>query len=360
MLRDPLTLTVRWLTLSGTLLALGCSSGEAGSSGTFNVPPTGSAGSASDTTSSDTAVETTDADASSGSSTSSTPADTTSTSTGDLPDGAARLEWGLDDDTLDYGAIPVDGSSTNIILVENVGGETATSLATGTIPGDFSFPGGYPGNEGTCGTELGPGETCQLALRFGPTRVGPVQSALVLEYYDGINLGAPTETGPLTLLGGGSGESANLLVNGDAETGTTDPWQVPFGLANWETTGTAFGGDFAFTPTGAIAITALEQTVSLSPWIDETTAAGLRYRVRARARSNGTHIYRVFINFLGGENYIPLANGTLTSWTLLEYADNVPDGVEQATVRIECGNGSFEAGPCEVTFDEVTLQMIWP
>ena len=346
------------LLLFGTLPALGCSSGASSSGGTFNAPPT-TTDPPTDTASisGDTSTDASD-DSTVGSTTAEPDATTTSSSSGDLPDGAAVLEWSVDDPALDFGAIPVDGSTGAIILLENTGGQTATSIATGLIAGPFSFPGGYPGTEGDCGTELSAGASCRLDLRFGPDRVGPVESSMVLEYYDGVNLGAPSETDPLALRGAGSGESANLLSNGDAETGDVDPWTVPVGMANWQVTSASFGGAWAFTPTGALTVTALEQSVSLSTWNDEVAVGGLRYRLRARARSNGEHTYRVFINF--GEAYTSLADAETTRWTLIEDADVLPLDAQQVIVRIECANGLFNAGPCDVQFDDVTLQLLYP
>jgi len=361
MLRYRLNLLASALTLCGTTAAVGCSSGASGSSGTFNVPPTTTDGSGSDTT--PTTGPDDDSTGSSGAVTTAQPDETSSgsdSSSGDLPEQPAMLVWGLDEASLDYGAIPVDGSASTIIVLENIGDHEATSIATGTIPGDFSFPGGYPGTEGTCGTELAAGESCLLDLRFGPSRVGPVRSQLVIDYYDGINLAAPTQTEALDLLGGGQGESENLLVNGDAETGEVDPWIVPFGQPSWDITSPAFGGQYAFTPSGAlIGVASLGQAADLSPWQHDTAEPGLRYRVRARARSNnGSHTYRVYVDL--GAGFEPLVNGGESSWTLVEHADALPASASSVDVRIECANGSLEPGPCDVSFDDVTLQLLYP
>ncbi len=363
MFRSPLTSFSTFSTLSAAVSLVACSSGASGSSGTFNAPPTAgddssSGGTVSDVTTdpgdgSDTESATTLA-----SSTTDEPAATSSsTSTGDdLPTGGALLEWSIDANTIDYGSIPVDEAVTTAVVLENVGGSTATSMATGLIAGDYSFPGGYPGTDGDCGTELAPGETCRLDLRFGPTRVGPTQSELVLQYYDGVNTGAPIETETLALVGAGQGESDNLLINGDAEGGSLDPW---FGVVNWQLSDQAFGGNASFQPAGAFGVTTLEQEVSVAPWNDETAVAGLRYRVRARARSEGVHPYGISINTQGGNNYVAIANGTETGWTLIEHTAELPLEATDFTVRLECNNG-FEAGPCDVLFDDVMLQMVYP
>ncbi len=362
MFRSPLTLLSTFLAVPAALSLVACSSGASGSSGTFNAPPTAGDDSSSGGTTSEVTTDPSDgSDTESATtlpgSTTDEPEVTSSTSTGeDLPGGPALLEWSIDGNAIDYGSIPVDESTTTAIVLENVGGSTATSMATGLIAGDYSFPGGYPGTDGDCGTELAPGETCRLDLRFGPTRVGPTQSELVLEYYDGINLGAPIETETLALVGAGQGESDNLLVNGDAEGGSLDPW---FGVVNWQLSEQAFGGSASFQPAGAFGLTTLEQVVSLAPWNDETAVTGLRYRVRARARSEGVHPYGVSINTQGGNNYVAIANGTETGWTLIEHAAELPLDATDFTVRLECNNG-FEAGACDILFDDVTLQMVYP
>ncbi len=363
MLREPILLTSISSALLSALCLTACSSG-AENNGPFNGPTTqGDTSSGTSPTTGDDATtatvtvgEDSTSDGSSGDTT--TPSVETS-STGAPGDAPAQLQWRLTEPTLDYGDIPVDGVASTVILLENVGEHLATSMATGTIPGDFSFPGGYPGTRGSCGTELEPAQTCRLDLRFGPTQIGPVQSSLSIEYYDGVNLGSPTQTEALTLRGGGQGVSANLLSNGDAETGNTQGWQVPTGLANWTTTGDAFGGSFAFTPTGAIVVTALDQSVDLSGWQDETSVPGLQYRVRARVRSNtGAHDYRVYIDL--GDDFFSLSSGAQTDWTLVEHIAPLPAEVETATVRIECANNIVGAGPCDVSFDDVALQLLYP
>ncbi|MGH1342233.1 MAG: hypothetical protein ACRBN8_11810 [Nannocystales bacterium] len=350
--------------LVGALTLAACSSGTAGNSGTFDPSPSTSQND-TDATATITTGGDDDDTGTSGESSGGIPPTTETTvtdgssSTGDVADTPALLQWTLGQPSLDYGDIPVDGAASSLIVLENVGGHTATSMATGTIPGDFSFPGGYPGTEGTCGTELEAGQTCRLDLRFGPTRIGPVQSTLLIEYYDGVNLAAPTTTEALTLLGAGQGESPNLLVNGDAESGNTEHWTVPTGLPSWTTTGTAFGGSFAFAPTGAFGVAVLDQSVDLSNWQDDTSIAGLRYRVRARTRTaNPDHSYRVYIDL--GDDFVPLVNGSEANWTLVEQANALPLETPEATVRIECANNVFSGGPCDVVFDDVTLQLVYP
>jgi len=359
----PLTLPIHVRSLALTLALTACSSGATGTSGTFNVPSTETDdGESTDGETEVATVTATDGpqDTTSSSSTSGTGPgpSATGTSSGDAPGDAAVLEWSVDDPQLDFGAVPVDDAATATIELENVGGLPATSLTTGLIPGNFSFPGGYPGAGGDCDVDLAPGTSCRLALRYGPTAVGPVESQLVLEYFDGLDLGAPTQTAPLVLRGGGQGTSANLLTNGDAETGEVAPWATGVGQGNWQTTDEAFGGEFAFSPTGAFLITSLNQDVGLGPWRHSTSVPGVRYRVRARVRSDGDHLYRLLLT-VGDAAPILLDEGSETSWTLIEATDVLPPEGEGATVRLECENS--EAGaPCNVLVDDVMLQMTYP
>ncbi len=353
---NPLLSVILALSCAG---ALGCSSGTSGNSGTFGNPTTTGTATATDDSSPTTDPAST-SDETFGSSTAEDDgsSSTSTGSTGPTEDGA-RLEWSIAGDVIDYGPVPVDSAASNLIEIENVGNATATSLATSTIAGDFSFPSGYPGTDGTCGTELEPGASCLLQLRFGPTRVGPVESALVLDYYDGIDLGAPTQTPALTLRGGGEGESANLLQNGNAESGAIDPWDWPNLRAAWEITTSAFGGTYAFRPTGAFLLTHLQQSVDISAWNDETAAPGLQYRVRTRVRSGDpAHQYRVYALF--GEEVVLIGGGAESAWTLLEGTQTLPPGVDSAVVSLECSNGAAAGGPCDVTFDDVTFQLVYP
>lgn len=366
MLRGPLILNSTCFALLGTLTLTACSSGAAGNGGTFNAPATTSqddSGTTGDTitTAADDDTATSGESSTTDDPTTEPPTTAGSSSTGTPLDTPADLQWTLGQPSLDYGDIPVDDSATTIIVLENIGGHAATSMATGSIPGDFSFPGGYPGTDGTCGTELGAGESCRLDLRFGPNRIGPVESSLIIEYYDGVNLASPTQTDELALIGAGQGESANLLINGDAEAGEGQlaPWAVPTGFPSWTTTNAAFGGSFAFAPGGAFVVSVLDQDVDLSNWQDDTSMQGLRYRVRARARANTSgHGYRVYIDL--GNDFLPLIDGAEASWTLVEHADEVPLGTTEATVRIECVNNKIGGGPCNVAFDDVTLQLVYP
>lgn len=356
MLRAPLSSRFASPLLVYAVSLAACSSGSSGNSGTFSVP-------------NPTSGPTTDPESSGeGSGSSSDASDTTGiddTTTGEVDpattapgDSPAQLVWTIDNAIVDYGNVPVDASTTTIIELENVGDHPATSLVTGTIPGDFSFPGGYPGTDGTCGEMLAPQAKCRLDLRFGPTQVGPVESSLSLEYYDGVDLSAPTMTEALTLRGAGQGESENLLINGDAETGELAPWTVPAGSANWELSETAFGGTYAFTPTGAILVTSLAQTADVSAWQDPTAVPGVQFRVRARVRSLTGHTYRLYVSFGNSEQSV--GNGTQATWNLLEHTGALPVDATSATVRLECANDEFGAAPCDVLFDDVALQMVYP
>ncbi len=353
--------TLRVTLALGCCAALGCSSGASGNSGTFGRT-TESAG---DTGTTD-GDPTTDPDSGTtrGQGSTTTAADDSSTgaessdTTGSSSEGA-RLEWSVAGGVIDYGSIPTGSASSNLIELENVGLQAATSISTATIPGGFSFPGGFPGTDGTCGTELPAGASCLLQLRFGPTQVGPVESSLVLDYYDGVDLSAPTQTSTLTLRGGGQGESANLLQNGDAETGALAPWNWPNLRAGWTITASAFGGSYAFVPSGAFLLTHLQQTVDLSAWNDETAAPGLQYRVRARVRSGDPdYQYRVYVLF--GDEVVLMGGGSESEWTLVETTAMLPEAVEGATVSLECANGAVAGGPCDVTFDEIAFQLVYP
>lgn len=74
----------------------------------------------------------------------------------------------------DYGSVTVDTTVDRFFTVTNIGSRKATQI-TGSfyLSVNFSFTGGsFPGEGGTCGSDLAPQDTCTVAVRFYPRSFG--------------------------------------------------------------------------------------------------------------------------------------------------------------------------------------------
>lgn len=279
-----------------------------------------------------------------------------SSSTGSEAAEPARLAFRLDVPEVQFGEVEAGQSTTRVLLLDNLGGSAATSIVTAPIDGDFSIPGGFPGTSGDCDTTLEAGESCRVEVRFGPNRIGPAQAEFELEYYDGIDLSAPTQTDVLFLEGGGTGSSANLLINGDAESGNLDPWDS--GLNGWSVSADASQGQFAFfSDGGGFTVTTLEQTVELNPAVMNTELPGLRFELRGLARSASTHPYSVNLRFDGAAE-LTAVTGAESEYTAFDSTGTVALGSSSMTVELRCTNGG--SGDCPTYFDELELRVVYP
>ncbi|HVU51293.1 MAG TPA: choice-of-anchor D domain-containing protein, partial [Polyangia bacterium] len=157
--------------------------------------------------------------------------------------------------TYDFGTLSTTGSKTHVFHVENDGGLAAASLAPAALPASYSYPGGYPGLGGSCGTALAAGAACTLVVSFAPQSAGTFPGTLSLGYDDG--------TGP---------QSASRAVTGKGTTAAflsitdfpppyyaayglqTDPPTYDFGGAGLGTTATH---QFFVTNSGAATATSL-------------------------------------------------------------------------------------------------------
>lgn len=109
-------------------------------------------------------------------------------------------------DPYDYGTVVIGAPAVDLSLtLSNSGGQTATSLTSGSIASPFAFKGGsYPGTGGNCGASLAAAATCTMVVSFLPTTPGVATDTLVTTYNDG--------SGSVTLNHGLSGTGANSAV----------------------------------------------------------------------------------------------------------------------------------------------------
>jgi hypothetical protein len=157
--------------------------------------------------------------------------------------------------TYDFGTLSTTGKKTHVFRVENDGGIVATSLAPGALAASYSYPGGYPGTGGTCGTSLAAGATCALVVNFAPQTAGTFPGTVSLGYDDGT--GPQSASRPIT----GKGTMAAFLSITDfppqyysAYGLQSDPQTYDFGGTGLNTTTTH---QFFVTNTGAASATSL-------------------------------------------------------------------------------------------------------
>lgn len=110
------------------------------------------------------------------------------------------------------------GSSTDLkIKISNTGRVVAQNIVINNMSMPFSFKGGtYPGTGGTCGTQLSPGENCEIIINYSPTTRGQHLQDIVLNY---LNNGR-TEGNTLHLIAWGFTTSVLSLTSVSDDFGT--------------------------------------------------------------------------------------------------------------------------------------------
>ena len=257
---------------------------------------------------------------------------------------------------LDFGNLAVDDDRTLTVDIKNIGGAPASFVTPVVIPGPFGLPGGYPGDGGTCGDTLDPGDSCTLEVRFNPNTLGPYTSALEVGFYDGVDLGQPAVATPVPLSGGAAGESDNLISNPSAEDGING-WTES--LSNWDATTDDFvDGTAAFQSGNPIGgNTTLSQDISLSSWSDPLDVGGVHFQFSGSARvPDSVAGYAIELDF-GISTQTPL-QGNQTTWDAVDASGPVPIGADAVTVVLRCT--VLGINECSALFDALSLNLVYP
>ncbi|MCB0341132.1 MAG: hypothetical protein H6626_05195 [Pseudobdellovibrionaceae bacterium] len=86
----------------------------------------------------------------------------------------------------DFGTVNIGSLGLTQVTITNVGGETATGIMASALATPFSFNGGsYPGNMGTCTSNLAAGASCTIDLTFNPILAGSATDFIHVDYNDG-------------------------------------------------------------------------------------------------------------------------------------------------------------------------------
>jgi hypothetical protein len=271
---------------------------------------------------------------------------------------------------VDFEFVALGSAADAKISLRNVGHADATAMDGAVIGTGFGFVGGsYPGDGGTCGASLGAGASCNVVVRFEPASFGPSMGQLLVDYDDGIGGFAQVMAG---LQGEGTGESANLLLNGDAEEAGSPPphWiAAPGGGTDWQTSyETPYEGSSSIWAGLANAsdgdVHTLGQRVDLLDWVGYIDGPGLSLRLRGATRGDGASDdpREVQLRCLDSAGTELAAIETETfdggEWETFELEFVAPEGTRAALVRLRCHH--MAGDHCDGYFDALELVASYP
>ncbi len=189
-----------------------------------------------------------------------------------------------------------------------------------------------------------------------------------------MNWSAWTETASFSIAGT---QTANLLVNGDAETGDTSSWDLEAGLMSAIGAGDngGFGaavGDYYFAGRGFgqgapadCCVDSLSQAVDLSAYATQIDSGGAYLEFEARMTTwEGKDTPMVYVEAYDGagdtldwSGSTPQTVSTAKSWQPVQISAVLPSGTRRVKVVI---GGERQAGSDnDVYFDEMTLHLLY-
>ena len=88
--------------------------------------------------------------------------------------------------TYQFDAQTALNSTSHLFTVTNRGKKAATEISSDFyLSITFTYQGGYPGADGTCGVQLEPGASCTVRVTFTPQYVGDFEQILRVGYNNG-------------------------------------------------------------------------------------------------------------------------------------------------------------------------------
>jgi hypothetical protein len=269
-----------------------------------------------------------------------------------------------DGPTYDFGNIDVGGQASHLFTVTNEGDAEATGLG-GTVMPPFALPGGFPG-AGTCGASLASNTSCTVEVTFTPPSLGPHTGGLAVHY----------DAGPDALrdvVGGGAGQSDNLLMNpGGESTGNPPPQWSELGTGNWMAGNPWPGEPDPFV--GAAHLAAyngnngqnftLFQDVGVGDWSAAIDLGALRFAFEGHACSfasnDDDYRIRVIYRDAGGTALDTWTAGWVSTNTWQLYTDARLAPINTRAVRVELACDKSGGDYCDAFFDELELRAVYP
>ncbi|MEM9458558.1 MAG: hypothetical protein AAGF11_30550 [Myxococcota bacterium] len=348
------------------MAACSLDTGGVASSGANTLGPSpGGSDTTNATTESDPQVDSTNGDSDDASGSASGSADGTGPTTG--TDGIAQLSLS-GGPIYDFGLVPVSMLGAGTLTVTNIGNTDATGIASLELTPPFEYTGmTYPGAGGTCMETLGPGQSCTLDLAFRPQQLGIHDGTLTLAYDQG-----PDSIRALT--GGGTGHSANLLVNpGGEDMGSPPPGWNDIELGEWaagtpSTMVEAYEGSYChYAAQGfPFAEYALFQDVDVAAWSHTIDQGLMRFDFVGWGRTYqfGNDQYRFVVRYLGVSGQ-PIDSWSI-DWTLDAFwqmhgtQGTAPAGTRSIRIELGCVNYVPGTTRCDAYFDALSLQATYP
>lgn len=262
----------------------------------------------------------------------------------------------------DFSSVEIGEPATRMIELRNTGAQSATGLGAALDGEWFDFAGGeYPGTNGTCGEMLGADERCVVVVACNPTHWGGGEGELTVSHVDPVD-GAISIAADL--VGNGTGETKNLVRNGDGEQQGSPPpqWQqLRGGGTDWHTTTSSpasGAGSIAAGWGAAIDVLEVRQEIDVEDWAtyvdagDVTIALSAAMRtdfddddpvkVRVILRSDDDEVGRFETDWYGA-----------TSWTTRSAELVAPPGTRTIVVVLRCDREVGET--CNGYFDDVRV-----
>lgn len=287
------------------------------------------------------------------------PADETTTTGAPLPTATLMIS---DGPRYDFGDVPTGDQAQHVFTVTNASDGDARGL-DGAVAAPFAFPGGFPGDAGTCGDTLAAGDECLVEVVFSPDELGRHAGELAVSHDDG--------EATRTLAGGAAGQTDDLLVNpGGEDFGTPPPgWTTTLG--NWSA-GVVIAEAEPYEDLGYLysglgdsnVDLSLRQDVDVTAWASTIDATRLRIAFTGHARGPlvGPDEHRIRLHFLDeAGNTVGLYTSDYQStatWTERSTTRLAPSGTR--TLRIELNCRTNTGTLCHAYFDALTLHASYP
>jgi len=274
--------------------------------------------------------------------------------TGSPPTNGAILELS-DAPVFEFAVTGPGERTTHLFEIQNVGSTPATDIEPESMDPAFAFIGGFPGAEGTCGSELQPGADCLIEVAFSPVTWGTNLSDMVINYG---NAAADTQV-LTTLTGTCGGTTPNLLDNPDFDL-SLQGWTATQG--SWSRTFSPSQGNHVVVA-GGNGTHVLSQTLDLTPWADAIATGNVRMIISGEHWSEGTnndpHGFAVGLRSSVGDETIAYESGLMAGfgWESHTGQAMVLANSTELAYGLICQTGGSD---CDGAFNDVSLQLQWP
>ena len=245
-------------------------------------------------------------------------------------------------------------TTTHLFEIQNIGSTPATDIEPDAMDPAFAFIGGFPGDGGTCGSELQPGADCLIEVAYSPVKWGPDVSQLVINYGN-----AAEETQAFTALAGKCGGITDNLLKNPTFDASFEGWSTSQGSwsRNWSTAQLSY-----VALAGGSGTHVLRQNLSLDPWSDAIATGNVTIIVSgehwAESEGNDPHGF-VVATFTDGGAETTAYESVMAGWGWHSHSGtgSLPSDAADLAYALVC---QTTGNDCDGAFDDVSLQLQWP